>query len=119
MSSAHQAYKDLVDGLVEIRDGVEAPRVLQGVWPPREANEDINKLLSTLTEDQRQTLARMLQKARDGGIHDTLAYLDEEMSLRGLRLFRGEEEIKVPDFSGELHFDWVARREGDAWPDER
>jgi hypothetical protein len=119
MSIALTAYKELIDGLVEVRDGVEARRVHKGVWLPEAGNEDINRLLAGLTDDQKKTLARMLQESRDGGIHDTLAYLTEQMSLRGLRLFKGATEIKIPDFSGQMHFDWVSRRAGDIWPDER
>ena len=79
--------------------------------------DKLNELRSQLTSERLSIIADLLQQERDGGIHDVLAYLDDEIALRGLRLIRNGVEINEGVYE-ELHYDWVARREGSLWPDE-
>jgi hypothetical protein len=62
-------------------------------------------------------LADLLQDARDGGIHDVLAYLNDQIALDGLRLTKHGRELPREPFGTELYYDWTRRKESDEWPD--
>ena len=129
-SAALDDYKELIDGLVEIRPGALSRWIEEKrSWPiipetpdseaaraVNEENRAINELVGTLTEGQRPVLAKLLQSARDGGIGDVLAYLNEEPKLRELRIVRNGRQLPIEPFGTELYWDWTCRREGDAWP---
>jgi hypothetical protein len=119
MDEPLQAYKQFVDGLVQQRPSIEARRAREGVWhrdpPPDQVK--FNELLRSLSPEQRETLAEMLQKTRDGGIHDTLVYLTDEFHGSGLRLSYPGIELPVEPFGTEMYYDWVARMAGDEWPE--
>lgn len=63
-------------------------------------------------------MAEIIQRARDGGIHDTLVSLNDEAAIRGLRFVRDGVELAVQPFDTEMYYDWMARVEGHAWWDE-
>jgi hypothetical protein len=117
MSSALDDYKALIDGLVAIRPCVVARRVSERrAWPDLPENAVVNEFVASLRDEQRGVLSRLLQESREGGIHDALAFLNEAINCRGYRLVREGRELPVEPFGTELHYDWVCRREGDAWP---
>ena len=76
MSNGLELYKDFIDGLVERKDGVLGKWILGKGYPNTDDNKEINEFLSCLSEDQKRVLAQMVYKARLGGIHDTLAYVN-------------------------------------------
>lgn len=110
-------YKDFIDDLVAIRPSVLSKWTLSKNWPVTEGNSEINKGLAELTLEQRQIIAQIIQQSRDGGIHDVLAYISEEMNLHELKLVKNEIEMAKEPFDSEMYFDWVCRSEGDPWPD--
>lgn len=59
----------------------------------------------------------MIQGAKESGIHDTLAYLNEQMVFGHIEITQNGVKLPVEPFDTELHFDWVARSEGDEWPE--
>ena len=61
----------------------------------------------------------MVQRSRDGGIHDTLVYLADEINLGGLRLSRNGMELAIEPYGTEMYFDWLARLAGDDWPEHQ
>jgi hypothetical protein len=110
-------YKNFIDALVRIRPDVSAQWVkVKRPWPDLPENQATNEFLAQLTDAQREILAHLLQHARDGGIHDVLAYLNDEINRNGLRSVRNGHEMPVEPFGTELHYDWTCRREGDPWP---
>lgn len=110
-------YKEFIEALVGIRPDVSARWVREKqAWPDLLENRAINAFVAKLTDAQREVLATLLQHARDGGIHDTLAYLNDEINLAGLRIVRKGRELPVEPFGTELYYDWTCRREGDPWP---
>ena len=116
-STALQDYQSMIDALVAIRSDVCAARVIaKQPWPNLPENREINSFLATLSDKQRETLVVLLQHSRDGGIHDVLAYLTDEINSRGLRLVRHGRELPVEPFGTEMYWDWTCRREGDPWP---
>jgi Family of unknown function (DUF6547) len=113
-------YKAFIDALVHIRPDVYARWIEENrPWPDLPENRAINEFIVKLTAGQREVLATLLQRARDSGIHDTLAYLNEAMNLEGLRLVRNGSEFPVEPFETQLNYDWTCRREGDAWPEPK
>jgi hypothetical protein len=117
MKTPIQLYKDFVDGLVKGRAGVLGRWITGRGWPDSPENKPINELLAQLTPQQKEIVAQIAKEAREEGIHDTLAYLDDEMA-NGLRLVNEGAELPISPFES-LHYDWVCRCAGDAWPDER
>lgn len=116
MSKGLEYYKVFIDGLVEQRDGVEGKRIVGKGYPDNEENKPYNELLALLTPEQKEVLAKMVQKARLGGIHDTLAYINELMDCDGLVISRNGEILPHDRFES-MHYDFVCRCEGDEWPE--
>ncbi len=84
-----------------------APWVKEKGWPNQPENKPINKLLNELTPEQKEVVAQMLQRARDGGIHDVLVYLHDEISLEALRLEKHGVELAVESYGTEMYYDRV------------
>lgn len=105
MNQGLEYYKDFIDGLVERKDGVESQWVLN----------DRYAALASLTPGQKEFVAQLLQEARIGGIHDTLAYMNEMMDLDGLALSRNGIPMPHDEFAS-LHYDFMARCDGAEWP---
>src|SRR5512138_1047368 len=118
MSSRLEEYKAFVEGLLHIRPSVEAGWAREKSWPRVPENKKFNEFLSTLKLEQRAILADMLQQARDSGIHDTLAYLNDEIALNDLHIFRSEVELAAQPYGTELYYDWWSRCNGDPWPED-
>ncbi|BBH20421.1 hypothetical protein Back11_17660 [Paenibacillus baekrokdamisoli] len=112
-----QNYKDFIDGLVDIRLSVLSNWVLTKGWPKTEENSKINEFINGLSQDQKQILAHIIQQSRDGGIHDVLVFLTDEININGLKLIKNETEMAKEPFDSEMYYDWDCRREGDPWPD--
>ena len=114
MNKGLDLYKAFIDGLVKIKNGVEANRIMEIGYPQNDDNKAINQLLDVLTPEQKEVVAKMVQKARIGGIHDTLAYINEMMDCDGLIL--SQEGVVYPHdhFEG-MHFDFICRSGGDEW----
>lgn len=56
----------------------------------------------------------MVQHARIGGIHDTLAYIDELTDCGGLILSQ-EGDVYPYDYFESMHYDFICRSEGGEW----
>lgn len=108
-------YRALIDELVgECRDGqgtVLPGWVRRGFWNeyaedhPAEMPEEhrMNRLLARLSTDDRELVARMLELAYEGAVHDTLRVLhDREVSP----FDDGYEGSPFNDFMGRLMTDW-------------
>ena len=113
---ALRKYHELIDGLVRRRDGVLPDWVRLKGWPMLPKNEQLNAFLSRLTAMERESVARVVQEARDGGIHDTLAFFQERMDAGNLRFVVDGEEIPVSPHDTGLFWDWTARANGKPWP---
>ena len=118
MKPSLQLYKQTVDGLAQLHKGVHRLWVKERGWPDLPENKAINEFLSRLGDDEKDILADLLERARDGGIHDTLVYLNDRMAIDGMRLVQDGVEMAHQPFDTELYYDWTCRREGDDWPDE-
>jgi hypothetical protein len=112
-------YQEFIDALVKIRPSVEARMVMGKGWPRTPENDGINRFLSDLSTSQKKILAQIVQEARDGGIHDVLVYLADEINLRGLRVLRQDIALATEPYGTEMYYDWASRREGDDWPEHQ
>lgn len=117
MNKRLEIYKNFIDGLVKIRKCALVNWVIERGWPKLPENEKANTLLSELTSEQRVILAKIVQDARDGGIHDVLAYLNDEINLKELRIMKHGEYLAIEPYGTEMNYDWSCRLEGDEWPD--
>jgi hypothetical protein len=119
MSSPLKLYKSIVDALALLGKGVYSNWVMEkGTWPDLPQNKVINVFLSKLDKNDKKVLVLLLEQARDGGIHDTLALLNDRMILEGLRFVEKGIEMPLQPFDTDLYYDWHCRKEGDPWPDE-
>ena len=108
MSKELELYKAFIDGLVERKDSMTALWVKGNGFPKTEDNKAKNDLLATLTPEQKDVLAEMLQDEHIAGIHDTLAYINEMMDLEGLELHQDGESYPN-DYFESLHYDFISR----------
>ncbi len=116
MSKGLELYKAFIDGLVERKGCVESRWIMDGGYPQIDDNEALNQLLAVLSTQQRAILAKIVEDARSGGIHDTLAYMDEMMDCGGLLLSQDGEAYPHDHFES-MHYDFICRSEGDEWPE--
>jgi hypothetical protein len=118
MSTPLQDYKDFIDGLTKIQSCIHAKRVREMRFPSSSDHDTIRSLISRLSDEERESIATLVQRAREGGIHDTLVFLNDRISIQGYRLSRNGQELPVLPFDTELYYDWVCRVAGEKWPDE-
>jgi hypothetical protein len=119
MRTPLEEYKSLIDGLVGVRQGVLAAWVRQRKFPAVEENAAISELCARLSDADREAIALFVQRARESGIHDTLAFLHDRIQIDGLRFVKGGAELPVEPFDTQLYYDWTCRAMGDDWPDEK
>ncbi len=116
MAESLPKYKAFIDDLVErAQSSVKARHCLEGGFRASSADAKYNELLSTLSGHQRELLSELVLSERRSSIHDVLVYLTDsqvELAIDGERLAR-------EPFDTESYFDFVARAEGDPWPDEK
>jgi len=118
MNTGLDKYKLLIDDLVEHQESVVAKRVVENSGSPvHPSNDKINEFVGGMNDAERAILAQMLQDSRDGGMHDVLAYLSDEINLSDLRLVVDGLEMPVEPYGTGLHYDWTCRSSGDKWPD--
>lgn len=110
-------YKEFIDGLVLQKNDVKSKWVKNKSYPETDNNKKINKFLSELSDNQREILADMLNDSRIGGIHDTLAYIDNLMDTNRMDIKIDSVPIYNNEFES-MHFDFICRCNNDKWPDE-
>lgn len=114
MNKGLEYYKKFIDGLVEQKKGVHSKWILEKGYPNNEDNRCYNELLASLSQEQKEILVKLVEEARLGGIHDTLAYMNEKMDCDGLVLSQNGEVFPYDEFES-MHYDFICRCEGDEW----
>lgn len=115
MSKGLEYYKNFIDGLAARKNGVVSKWILGKGFPETEDNRAYNELLASLSAEQKEVLAKLVQMERLGGMHDTLAYMNEMLDCDGLVLSQNGETLPYDEFDS-MHFDFICRCEGDEWP---
>ena len=111
MSKKLETYKEFIDEVASLKEAATSRWVARGSYPDTKENEYRNEVLSSLSEAQREEIAKIVQEAKESGMHDLLAFLNQECSVT----YQGTELPPEP-FGTELNYDFVARSEGDKWP---
>ena len=111
------AYRALIDQLAnETTRSVSSVIVKTALF--RETSDDapFNKLLTSLSQSQREILSQMLLAERKDAIHDTLAVLTWWIECKALSLTFEGKPMPV-DLSGTgLHGDFIGRCADWDWP---
>lgn len=116
MSTDLELYKGFIDGLVKRKDSTTAMCVKAGGFPNTLENKHKNEFLATLSPEQKEVLAAVLNDEHIAGIHTTLAYINEMVDLEGLELRQNSQTLHNDHFES-LHYDFICRCEGDEWPE--
>jgi hypothetical protein len=121
------AYKRLIDELVDIsKTEVTARRIgshghgermNDDDFPLNEEESARKNFVLGLTLDQRELITKMLEDARVSAIHDVARYLEWALSCDDMEI-RWRNEIVPSSPFVSMHFDFIARCEGDPWPVE-
>ena len=111
MSKELETYKKFIDEVVSIKEAITSKWVVRGSYPETKENEYRNKVLHSLSDTQREEIAKIVQEAKESGIHDLLAFLNQECSVS----YQGTELCPEP-FGTELNYDFVARSDSEKWP---
>jgi hypothetical protein len=119
MNERLKLYKQFIDDLVKIRPSVLKRWVKEKGWPDLPENKKYNDFLSTMSIDQKDIISDMIQQGRDGGIHDTLVYLSEQINIANMKIFKDNIELAVEPYGTELFWDWIARSQGGEWPEHQ
>jgi hypothetical protein len=120
MNSPIELYKAFIDDLLTWpRTSVTARHVREwrdGTPKPYELSPEFNELMAKFTAEQRHLIANMLQESHESGMFAVLAYLTDEINLRGLRFSRDGSMFPVEPFGATLYEDWIWRRDSRSWP---
>ncbi len=114
MHDKPQKYRDFIDHMVEVchngQGSIGADKARSGIWNLNATAEylidqhKINQLLMRLDEDQRESVARMLSHAFEGGVFE---------SLKALEQF--EIEPFNDGYEGSPFLDFIGRVAEDPW----
>ena len=121
-------YKKFIDELVELARGdISAARIEQYGHAER-TNDDamplsINEIrrkhaLLTMSSEQRRVVMELLEHSRSSAVHDVLSHLEWMQTCGGLDFVQNGVKYPEDPCFGAMHYDFVARSAGDAWPDE-
>ena len=122
MSTPLEEYQRFIDELVEVSrwkylsKSVRADEVQRDHALEKQEKEE---WITSLTPERRWILGQMLEEARHSGMHDGLSYPYDSMKLEGLQISRNGVELVSDPYGSELYYDWVCRREGSRWPEEK
>ena len=121
------AYKWFVENLSDgaqssvsanrIRKNGHAERINDADLPLEADEAERKRIVLNLTSDEREALARMLERERMAAYHDVAAFLEGWLS-DGLKVaFKGDPIPASPYWS--MHYDLIAVAAGDGWEDEQ
>ncbi|MHC4875461.1 MAG: DUF6547 family protein [Planctomycetota bacterium] len=119
--SPRKAYQRIIDELVEGTPGVTAQRITKGDSIPAVDDDDARDFttqVESLSQTQREVLARLCDSQRHGGIHDALAVLSWWIDCADVSFHYRNAEMPVDQSGMGLHGDFVGRSQGWQWPPE-
>lgn len=129
-------YKAFIDELVRRASSVEARRMRERLLYelPSEAEREkdrrrgdtealalyerlaqYNTFLESLSDDQRQVIASLLDSEKQAGMAEVLAVLTDGEYI----LSREDEALPFEPFYTSSYYDFDARIAGESWPDEK
>ena len=118
MTTPLDQYKLFIDDMVSISDSAIAKWVVEDGFPDLPENAQKNELLKSLSKSQKEVLAEIINDAKSSGIHDVLAYVNEKQNFDEMRIIKNNLELPVEPFNTEMFYDYIARLNGDQWPEQ-
>ncbi len=118
-ATTHMAYSEFIDQLVaETRlQSVLADRLSRGsAFRHPGGDSKFNRLLESLSAEQRHLVAEVLMEERHSAIHDVLAVMSWWSSSRGLSFMAEGKELETGLSGMGMHGDYVGRCDGWQWP---
>jgi hypothetical protein len=116
--NALSAYKGFIDDLVENTPSVGARLVREEQRFSKAPDAaEINALVARLGADDRELLAKALDRERMSAVHDGLATLTWWLDTERIT-WASEGDVLPAGIEGGLHMDYVGRLDGWEWPDE-
>lgn len=122
-----QEYQDIIDGLVELsRRSVSNARIQASGHAERTNDADLplskqeqhrKTALLSLDDAQMATVLELLGIERARAVHDVLSLLEDIIQGGDLKACLKSGEIFESPYAT-LHYDFVCRSEGDAWPED-
>ena len=118
-SSARQAYKAIIDALVEDTRRNACDRSVRddAVYRKADGCAEANALVASLSQDERRVLAGILLDQRKSAVSSALALLDWKLGGDTVIAYRGEA-IPFGQCEGGPHGDYLARFDGWKWLDD-
>jgi hypothetical protein len=128
-------YKRFIDGLVARLESVAARRIQQQwhyeIPSPEEQAKDrrtgnapspemyqrferYNQFDESLTKEQREMVAELLQGEKQAGMQEVLSYLTDNLCI----VVVDGDALPFEPFDTPYHYDLDARIDGQPWPDE-
>lgn len=123
LSPARQAYKAVIDALVDDTQRNACDRSVRedGVYRNADGYSEANALVASLSQDQRRVLAEILLDQRKSAISSALALADWKLVDELIVTYRG---VSLPfdratlQCEGGPHGDYLARCDGWKWLDD-
>jgi hypothetical protein len=118
-SRARQAYKAIIDALVEDTQRNVCDRRVreEGIYRIAEGYDKANALVASLSQEQREALAEILIDQRKSAVSSALALLDWKLGDEISVTYQGEP-IPFDQCEGGPHGDYLARCNGWKWLDD-
>lgn len=117
MDKGTKLYQEMMDGLVKMSRSCAGASNLRRGKAPGDSSEQLNLVLSQLSEEQRNVLADYLLAVYVDGIYDTLDHLEWLRCVKNMSISLEGEELPVGKYEG-LSYDFIGRRQGWEWPCE-
>jgi hypothetical protein len=122
-----QYYKALIDEFVDtakssvvanrIRAWEHSERANLDDLPPNPAEAERIRVFASMSPDQREMVASLIEDERRGAIHDLASKLEWLTTSQGLEI-RWHGVVLPESPFGSYHYDFICRIDGDAWPDD-
>jgi len=118
MTTPLDQYKLFIDDMVSISDSAAAKWVVENGFPDSPENVQKNELLKSLSKSQKEVISQIINDAKSSGIHDVLAYFNEKQNFNEIKVIKNDLELPVEPFNTEMYYDYIARLNGDQWPEQ-
>ena len=117
--SPQTTYRQIIDSLVDRSESVSETLLREEhIYSRALDDEEINSFTRTLTDEQRELVARICRSERVGGIHDVLADLSWWIDCEDVALTIDGAPMPVDQSGMGLHGDYVGRLDEWQWPTE-
>jgi hypothetical protein len=113
----YDLYKSFIDDFVGLNYSVCAAWVDENRrWPDCPENEETNRFLNNLSDDDKKVLARLLREEAKSAIHNAVVWVNDEV-WNGMIISRDGATMQKEPLGYQMYYDWNLRVEGKTWPE--